>query len=181
MSWALKKAALHHPARDEVVQLMVTGCYRDQNNRWPQKLMGRIHGGWGRRFMFKMMFRMKPSALLGWEGPRGTETHLPHCPPPALCVQKGPLSALSCSPLPASHPRAGHDWAASTPVTKAQWERKIKPLSVAKPWSPYSTLGRSLRGLVKVQRHICGRGRSWIKPFPFLDTNLQFQLSVQNT
>lgn len=60
-------------------------------------------------------------------------------------------------------------------------ERKIKPLSVAKPWSLYSTLGRSLRGLVEVQRHICGRDRSWIKPFPFLDTNLQLQLSVQNT
>lgn len=98
-----------------------------------------------------------------------------------ICVQKWPLSALPCPPLPASHARAGHDWAASTPVTKAQWERKIKPLSVAKLWSPYSTLRQSLHGLVKVQRHICGRGRSWIKPFPFLDTNLQLQLSVQNT
>lgn len=45
MSWALKKAALHHPARDEVVQLMATGCYRDQNNRRAQKLVGQIHRG----------------------------------------------------------------------------------------------------------------------------------------
>lgn len=46
--------------------------------------------------------------------------------------------AVPChaSPSPASPPRTGRLWADPVLMTKAQWEKKTKPLGVAKPSSP---------------------------------------------
>lgn len=114
-------------------------------------------------------------ALRDWQLP-SSSSYSVWCPE-EMAVQRLAMPAL---PLPALLELAA---AGLHPVltTKAQWERKIKPLSVAEPASPYSTLKWSLRGLVKVQQHICGRGGSWIQPLSCLDSNLQLQLSVQDT
>lgn len=45
ISWAFKKGTLQHPACGEVVQVMATGYYGDQNNERVQKLMGQFGRG----------------------------------------------------------------------------------------------------------------------------------------
>lgn len=64
ISWAFKKGTLHHPACAEVVRVMATGYYGDQNNKWAQKLVGQFGRGWDHQFLLKIVSRMKPQKFL---------------------------------------------------------------------------------------------------------------------
>lgn len=64
ISWVFKKGTLHHPACGEVVQVMATGYYGDQNNKWVQKLVGQFGRGQGHQFLLKIVSRMKPQMFL---------------------------------------------------------------------------------------------------------------------